>query len=173
MKPVWTDDDIREILSDPIHCLQVGEREPIISEELWIKAAARAIKEDGAETFLRRMIDGIKGHLQRWFSGPSQDPWAMAYDFTNAPEKYLRPTDYKLIPEPVPSQHAMENNVTARWKIILPGDDLELYLEEQRHKTKRSSSGWRVLLPNGKIKVSSNRANVDGLIEGIAIARML
>jgi hypothetical protein len=97
----------------------------------------------------------------------------MTYDFTNAPDKYLRPTEYKLIPEPVPSLHAMENGVTARWRIILPGDNLELYLEEQRHNTKRPSSGWRVLLPNGKIKVSSDRANVDGIIEGVAIARML
>jgi hypothetical protein len=58
-----TEDDIRQILSDPIHCLRVGDREPIISEELWIRAATRAIAEEGAETFLRRMLDGMKAHL--------------------------------------------------------------------------------------------------------------
>jgi hypothetical protein len=59
-------DDIRRILTNPYYCLRnwaVGKdtHEPIISEEKWIEAATRMIKEDGAEVFLRHLLDNLKG----------------------------------------------------------------------------------------------------------------
>ncbi len=90
----------------------------------------------------------------------------MTYDYTNAPDKYLRDIEFLAIPEAVPSQHAEQSGVISRQRMILPDDDIELYVEERR-------SDWRVLLPNGKIKLCSSRATLQGFLEGIAAARTM
>jgi hypothetical protein len=53
----WTENDVRKLLSDPNYCLGANRA---ISEELWIKAAVRSINEDGAETFLRNLLENLK-----------------------------------------------------------------------------------------------------------------
>ena len=56
----------------------------------------------------------------------------MAYDYSNAPAKYLREIEITNTPDPFPPEHARENNVTARWRIALPDDDIELYVKRQK-----------------------------------------
>lgn len=58
----WTEDDVTGMISNPIYCMGWRGAEPIITEELWIKAATRRIKEDqdrGAK-FLRELIAHLK-----------------------------------------------------------------------------------------------------------------
>jgi hypothetical protein len=58
----WTEDDVSNMISNPIYCLRWRGAEPIITEEMWIKAATRRIKEDqdrGAK-FLRELIEHLK-----------------------------------------------------------------------------------------------------------------
>jgi hypothetical protein len=40
----WT--DVSNVISNPIYCLRWRGAEPINTEELWVKAATRRIKED-------------------------------------------------------------------------------------------------------------------------------
>jgi hypothetical protein len=56
----WTEDDVRKILANPIYCL--GDQ-PIVDKELWIKAAKRAIKEQGTEKFLRNLLENLEFQL--------------------------------------------------------------------------------------------------------------
>jgi hypothetical protein len=59
----WTEDDVSNIISNPVYCMDWRGAGPIISEDLWIKAATERIRKDqdrGAK-FLRELI----GHLKR------------------------------------------------------------------------------------------------------------
>lgn len=91
----------------------------------------------------------------------------MVYDYSLSPDptKYFQ-IEYVAMHDPVPPEHASKNGVVARWRIVLPDDDLELHVEERK-------ADWRVLLPNGMIKMCTSRANLSGVIEGIAIGRII
>ncbi|HEX4145276.1 MAG TPA: hypothetical protein VHY91_17345 [Pirellulales bacterium] len=61
----WTPDDVRRILANPFYCINIDprlatEHQPMISEDQWIDAAAKQIKRDGAEKFLRAMLKTLK-----------------------------------------------------------------------------------------------------------------
>ena len=59
----WTEADVANIISNPTYCLKWRGAGPIISEDLWIKAATERIRQDqdrGAK-FLREML----AHLRR------------------------------------------------------------------------------------------------------------
>jgi hypothetical protein len=39
------------------------EHEPLIDEEIWIKSAIRGIEENGAELFLKNLLENLKGNF--------------------------------------------------------------------------------------------------------------
>jgi hypothetical protein len=62
-----TVEDIKRIVSNPYYCIEIhesmiGPHEPIVSEELWIKACTESIKQNGAENFLRNILENLKGN---------------------------------------------------------------------------------------------------------------
>jgi hypothetical protein len=64
----WTAEKIEKIVSNPFYCLRTvapyftAEHEPLISEESWIQAGAKLIGEIGAEQYLRRLLENLKGN---------------------------------------------------------------------------------------------------------------
>jgi hypothetical protein len=59
--------DIARIFADPFYCVTVHpinaiEHEYLVSEELWIRIAAKSIEEEGAEAFLRHLLENLKGN---------------------------------------------------------------------------------------------------------------
>jgi hypothetical protein len=67
MSGEWQDRDIRRMIANPYYCLRnwaPGQdiHEPMISENDWIKAAMRMIKEEGADVFLRHLLENLKGN---------------------------------------------------------------------------------------------------------------
>jgi hypothetical protein len=63
-------EDISRILANPFYCINisenmVGEHEPLISEEDWIKAGVKSIKEDGdgGEKYLKHLLENLKGNF--------------------------------------------------------------------------------------------------------------
>lgn len=59
----WTEDDIRRMLANPFYCIATDGQSPMISEDEWIKAGSKLIKEIGAEQYLGLLIDNIKATL--------------------------------------------------------------------------------------------------------------
>jgi hypothetical protein len=58
----WTENDVTNMISNPIYCLRYRGAGPIVLEDLWIKAATRRIKEDrdrGAK-FLRELLEHLR-----------------------------------------------------------------------------------------------------------------
>jgi hypothetical protein len=91
----------------------------------------------------------------------------LAYDYSlvSDPSMFFQ-IKYKAIAEPVPPQHADAYGVTERHRIVLEGDDLELYVEKRK-------SDFRILLPNGMVQMCSAKSYLPYLIEGIAIGRIV
>lgn len=60
-------EELQRILANPFYCINLHpditiEHEPLITEELWIKSAVRSIKENGAELFLKNLLENLKGN---------------------------------------------------------------------------------------------------------------
>ena len=64
----FTEEEISKIVANPFYCLSsvhpifAQDHEPLISEEMWVAAAAAAIKDMGAEKFLRLLLENLKGN---------------------------------------------------------------------------------------------------------------
>jgi hypothetical protein len=56
---VWTPDDVRKLLMNPMYCLS---EPPVVSEAQWIQAGVRLIGEIGPEKYLRALLDILKDH---------------------------------------------------------------------------------------------------------------
>ncbi len=65
----WNEANIKRILANPYYCLRsiderlFGEHEPLVSEEDFIEAGSRFIREQGAEAFLRELLENLKGNF--------------------------------------------------------------------------------------------------------------
>lgn len=63
-----TDEEISKIVANPFYCLSsvnpifAQHHETLISEEMWIEAAAAAVEDMGAEKFLRLLLENLKGN---------------------------------------------------------------------------------------------------------------
>jgi hypothetical protein len=63
-----TDEEISKIVANPFYCLSsvnpifAQHHETLISEEMWIEAAAAAVQNMGAERFLRLLLENLKGN---------------------------------------------------------------------------------------------------------------
>ncbi len=62
-----TVEQLRRILANPFYAINIhpsmaDEHEPLVSEEQWIKAGVVSIKENGAEVFLRDLLENLKGN---------------------------------------------------------------------------------------------------------------
>jgi hypothetical protein len=57
------------ILTNPFCCLRsiderfIGGHEPIVTEEEFIEVGARFIREQGAEAYLRELLENLKGNF--------------------------------------------------------------------------------------------------------------
>jgi len=65
-KTEWTAGDVRKILVNPLYCIDIHPANatphaPIISEEEWITAATELIRQEGPKSFLRSLLDILKG----------------------------------------------------------------------------------------------------------------
>jgi len=64
----FTEPELSKIVANPFYCLSsvhpifAQDHEPLISEEMWIGAAAAAIKNMGSEKFLRLLLENLKGN---------------------------------------------------------------------------------------------------------------
>jgi hypothetical protein len=61
-------DDVRRMLANPFYAIEIAPvlaepHRPMVSEEEWIGAATQDIKEFGAESFLRLLLDVLKGNF--------------------------------------------------------------------------------------------------------------
>jgi hypothetical protein len=62
-----TIENLRRIIANPFYCINMYPditipHEPLISEETWIKSAKRSIEENGAEVFLKELLENLKGN---------------------------------------------------------------------------------------------------------------
>jgi hypothetical protein len=65
MQPLSTN-DIEKMLINPFYCIQFDEdlsmeHEPLISEELWISANIKMIREIGIESWLQGLLQVLQG----------------------------------------------------------------------------------------------------------------
>ena len=64
----FAEEEISKIVANPFYCLCsvdpifAQHHETFISEEMWIEAAAAAVKDMGAEKFLRLLLENLKGN---------------------------------------------------------------------------------------------------------------
>ena len=64
----FTEEEISKIVANPFYCLSsvnpifAQHHETLISEEMWIEAAAAAVKDMGAEKVLRLLFENLKGN---------------------------------------------------------------------------------------------------------------
>lgn len=62
-----TEAEVFRMLANPFYCVEIHPsmalpHEPLITEELWIKASVVGIKEKGAEAFLKELLENLKGN---------------------------------------------------------------------------------------------------------------
>lgn len=60
-------ENVERMLANPFYCITINKifaekHEPLITEELWIKAAIKSIEESGAEKFLKELLENLKGN---------------------------------------------------------------------------------------------------------------
>jgi chaperonin GroES len=55
----WTETSVAATICDPTYA-GFGPFEQLVPDEMWIKAAKRAIKEMGSDRFLRQMLDSLR-----------------------------------------------------------------------------------------------------------------
>lgn len=58
--------DVKKMLANPYYAIVIGKslsenHEPLIAEEDWVKANAKLIEEIGAEEWLHRLLETLKG----------------------------------------------------------------------------------------------------------------
>ena len=59
----WRDKDVEAMICNPIYA-GVGPYPPIVPQDQWVAAAAKAISEMGAERFLRTMLRELRSALE-------------------------------------------------------------------------------------------------------------
>lgn len=65
----WTESHLKRILSNPYYCLPsiderlIDEHEPLVTEEEFITAGARFIRDYGPEEYLRELLENLKGNF--------------------------------------------------------------------------------------------------------------
>ena len=62
----WQEDDLEDIILNPFYAVNLDpmfaqRHVPLVSEQMWIDANARMLKELGPEAYLRRLLDVLKG----------------------------------------------------------------------------------------------------------------
>ena len=55
----WTPEVVRGIICNPIYA-GIGPYPPLIDDAMWVRAAAKAIKEDGEEQFLVNLLHVLR-----------------------------------------------------------------------------------------------------------------
>ena len=63
----WTPEQVSRILSNPFYAIRIDpshceEHDFIMTEEDFIKAGAKLIEQKGAESYLRSLLQNLKGH---------------------------------------------------------------------------------------------------------------
>ena len=64
----FSEQELSKIVANPFYCLSsvnpifAQHHETLISEEMWIEAATAAVKDMGAEKFLRLLLENLKGN---------------------------------------------------------------------------------------------------------------
>ncbi len=58
--------ELQKIIASPYYCINIHpmlstEHDPLVSKELWIKAATREIKEIGEPKFLEHLLEVLEG----------------------------------------------------------------------------------------------------------------
>ncbi len=66
----WAPGDIAGMIANPFYAINIDDglampHEPLISEDDWIKANVRLIKELGPEPYLRNLLSILKGNYPR------------------------------------------------------------------------------------------------------------
>lgn len=56
---MWTPEDVANLISNPIY-VGIGQFPPIVPDATWIRAASKAIQEEGAEKFFIRMLANLR-----------------------------------------------------------------------------------------------------------------
>src|SRR6266481_1441531 len=59
----FTEEEVRGILANPVFS-GIGPFPQVVTDEQWIRAAAKAIREDGVEQFLVNMLQFLKQSLK-------------------------------------------------------------------------------------------------------------
>jgi hypothetical protein len=67
-KEGWTPGDVNAVIVNPFYAIEIDPalaqpHEPMIDEEMWIKANVRVIEERGAEAYLRNLLSVLKGNF--------------------------------------------------------------------------------------------------------------
>lgn len=63
--------DLAKVVANPFYCLPqidpifIIEHEPLVSEDVWVQAGVQAIKETGAELFLKNLLENLKGNYPK------------------------------------------------------------------------------------------------------------
>jgi hypothetical protein len=57
--PDWIEQDIREILSNPIYT-GIGPFPQIVDDETWVRAGAKVIAEIGAEAYQTQLLKSVR-----------------------------------------------------------------------------------------------------------------
>lgn len=84
-----------------------------------------------------------------------------AYKEPPDPTKYIEmPFGYSEVE--VPAKHATENNVQQRFQVVVNGSTVDLHAE-------RRKGDWRVILPNGKIRLCNTQRDAENIVRGILI----
>lgn len=60
------ENDVKKMLANPYYAIVIAkslseDHEPLVAEEDWVKANAKLIQEVGAEEWLHRLLDTLKG----------------------------------------------------------------------------------------------------------------
>lgn len=64
--PQLTEEQFKSILANPFYAINIHEalcakHEPMVTKDEWVAAAMQAIKKDGAEAFLHRLLNVLEG----------------------------------------------------------------------------------------------------------------
>ena len=63
-----TEDDLQKMFVNPYYAITIapaltGEHEPMVSEQQWISANLKVMKEIGQEEWLKRLLEVLKGNF--------------------------------------------------------------------------------------------------------------
>lgn len=61
--------EVRKMLANPFYAIEIDEslcspHEPIVSEDQWVMAALRAMRDHGPEAFLRDLLEALKNPVR-------------------------------------------------------------------------------------------------------------